>query len=151
MWCGDSSSSWEGLSDLTSRESVYCCLQVYVKDVFPNSGRFSVTMDPDITKDKVSRVGRHSIRKLALLMRIARRDIAPQVVAARQSRRSAVKRRTRNKRMEETHIGTEKRATVIKVRGPLSRHSTRTAALYWYLYHPCPPISAPPPVPLVDV
>jgi hypothetical protein len=28
-------------------------LQVYVKDVFPNSGRFSVTMDPDMTKDKV--------------------------------------------------------------------------------------------------
>ena len=66
---------------------------VYVKDVFPNSGRFSVTLDPNIDKKKV--------------------------ITARRQKREFNKNRTKVKKLEgvdeEGGKGTEKKAEVVKL------------------------------------
>lgn len=64
-------------------------VSVYVKDVFPNSGRFSVTLDPSIDKAKV--------------------------IAARKQKRLLGKKRNKVKKLEGVEEGAEKQARVVKV------------------------------------
>lgn len=64
---------------------------VYVKDVFPNSGRFSVTLDPTVDKQKV--------------------------VIARRQKRELSKKRNKVKKLEGVEEGLEKKAQVVKVCG----------------------------------
>ncbi|GAB5034325.1 nucleic acid-binding protein [Nannochloropsis oceanica] len=62
---------------------------VYVKDVFPNSGRFSVTLDPTVDKQKV--------------------------VIARRQKRELSKKRNKVKKLEGVEEGLEKKAQVVKL------------------------------------
>jgi len=64
-------------------------VSVYVKDVFPNSGRFSVTLDPTVDKQKV--------------------------VVARRQKRQLSKKRNKVKKLEGVEEGLEKKAQVVKV------------------------------------
>ncbi len=66
-------------------------VSVYVKDVFPNSGRFSVTLDPTVDKQKV--------------------------VIARRQKRELSKKRNKVKKLEGVEEGLEKKAQVVKVGG----------------------------------
>ncbi|TFJ85108.1 hypothetical protein NSK_003531 [Nannochloropsis salina CCMP1776] len=64
-------------------------VSVYVKDVFPNSGRFSVTLDPFIDKAKV--------------------------IAARKQKRLLGKKRNKVRKLEGVEEGAEKHARVVKL------------------------------------
>jgi len=63
-------------------------VSVYVKDVFPISGRFSVTLDPSIDKAKV--------------------------IAARKQKRLLGKKRNKVRKLEGVEEGAEKQARVVK-------------------------------------